>query len=153
LKKTDGVTKAMKELVPLLLDKLSRRLDAGIFAAVLGAHSISQSYFNKDFTDLYDFCRALQSFCPDRSIRSGCQSVQDAIKVMCKKRGSAGSDVSNSYGISIFFPWGEWDKQEIIARYRDLDFIKETKWNTFLLTYRKLAHQFEARMGDFKAPK
>jgi hypothetical protein len=77
----------------------------------------------------------------------------DAIKAMCIKRGSIGRDVANSYGASIFFPWGEWSEQDVIARYRDLEFIKETKWNVFLRTYRNLIRQFEEGGGAFIAGK
>ena len=153
LKKSDLVCRSMQKLVNLLLLKLGRRLDTGTFAAVVAAHSVSQSYFNKDFTDLYDFCRALKSFCSDAAIRSACEAVMDSIKTFCKKRANAGIDVANSYGVSIFFPWGEWDEQDVLARYKGLEFLKETKWNVFLRTYRKLIHHFEAGTGVFKTAK
>jgi hypothetical protein len=143
----------MRKLVDRLLSKLDQRLDPAIFSATLAAHAVSQSYFNKDFTDLYDFCRALQGFSSDASIRNCCKAVMDAIKAMCIKRGSIGRDVANSNGVSIFFPWGEWNEQDVIARYRDLEFIKETKWNVFLRTYRNLMRQFEERSGAFKSGK
>ncbi len=151
LEKSGGVTKAMRELVRLLQAELGPALNIDVFAAVLGAHAIGQSYFNRDFTDLYDFCRALWNFCSNRSIKKACEKVMDAIYDMCNDPGYFGNDVSNSFGVSIFFPWSEWGKEDVIARYKQLDFISETKWDEFLKTYRKLACQFEERTGAFKA--
>ena len=159
LKKSPVVARKMQKLVSSLSKKLSPRLDPHILGDIFSAHAVSQSYFNKDFTDLYDFCRALQSFCSHQSIKIDCQAVMDAISGaqgkpgMCIKPGHVGSDVKNSYGASIFFPWSdgsEWGLQEVIARYKELDFTNKTKWNTFLRTYRSLAHQFQSRTGHFK---
>jgi hypothetical protein len=151
LKKSALVSEAMRKLVNLLLGKLNQRPDPAVFSATLAAHAVSQSYFNRDFTDLGDFCRALKCFSSDKSVRDACQSVMAAIDAMCIKRSSAGKDVANSYGISIFFPWGEWSETDIIERYKGLEFIKDTKWNLFLQTYRKLTHQFETGTGAFRS--
>jgi hypothetical protein len=164
LKRSDRVTQKMRTLVHFLSNKLSPKFDAPTLAAILSAHAISQSYFNKDYTDLYDFCRALQSFSSNQSIKTRCQAVMDAIsdpkrqgsaRAMCIEGGHVGSDVRNSFGVSIFFPWGEqsaWGAPEVIARYNQLDFSKKTGWATFLRRYRGLGHQFQARTGAFKTP-
>jgi hypothetical protein len=154
LDKSDRVAKAMHELVDQLLGKPRHcpMEDKEIFAAVLSAHAISQSYFNRDFTDLYDFCRALRSFCSAGTIADCCKKVMDGILAMCDAD-NHGIDVENSYGVSIFFPWGEWDKPDVIARYKKLEFTKATGWDNFLRTYRKLAHQFEKGSGPFKDSK
>jgi hypothetical protein len=150
LKRTNKVTEAMESLVHELLNKLTLDdVGVSIFAAVLGAHAVSQSYFNKDFTDLHDFCRALHSFCSDSEIKKCCESVMGAIKEMCPSPGNFGNDVKNSHGVSIFFPWSDWGKEEVIERYKELDFINRTNWDIFLAAYRKLVDAFEA--GSIKS--
>ncbi len=139
---TKNVTNRMRDLVDLLLGAGKPHFRASIFPAVLAAHAVSQSYFNRDFTDLYDFCRALRRFCSDESIKRACRAVMTAIRAMCRKPGRFGNDVKNSNGVSIFFPWGEWKEQDVIARYKQLEFIKDTRWDIFLRTYRNLIRDF-----------
>jgi hypothetical protein len=151
LQKSPSVTAAMKELVDKLTEEMHKP-SYDVFAAILGAHAISQSYFNKDFTDLFDFCRALWSFCPRLLIQAACEGVMKAIRSMCEDPGRFGDDVRNSNGVSIFFPWsdcGEWGEKEVTARYKDLDFTAETGWDKFLEEYRNLAHDLETGKGHF----
>ena len=126
-----------------------------VFGAILGAHAVSQSYFNKDYTDLYDFCRALLFFCPLKDIRTACVDVMHAISAMRTKVGHVGDAVQNSNGVSIFFPWSEWGEDDVIARYEKLTFIdwRTTGWKKFLKRYRKLAHDFEDKKGPFSEEK
>jgi hypothetical protein len=149
LAESQKVTEAMKALVEALKEKLNP-LDHTVFSAILGAHAVSQSYFNRDFTDLFDFCRALHKFCPDSDIKRACQSVMDAIKTMCPDPNHCGEEVRNSYGVSIFFPWAEWGDDDLIAKYKDLHFLAETDWDGFLKAYRALVNDFETKKGVFK---
>jgi len=153
LAKSRDVTSEMGRLVQLLRAEMSSSSGkASLFSAVLAAHAVSQSYFNKDFTDLHDFCRGLRSFCVIGTIRDQCSAVMRAIKSMCRNPRCIGDDVRNSHGVSIFFPWsdcGGWGDKDVIARYKDLEFIKATQWNVFLEQYRALAHEFELEQGHF----
>ena len=137
------VTEEMKSLVRLLRAKLEGKVNRNVLGAILAAHSIGQSYFNKDFTDLHDFCRALESFCSDRKIRDACRKVRQAIEAMCYKRESVGDDVRNSIGISIYFPWGDWEENDARYREKDFMFLADTEWNKFLSKYRALVNAFE----------
>jgi len=90
------------------------------FGAILSAHAVSQSYFNKDFTDLHDFCRALKGFYPSEEIRERCGRVMSAIKDMCPAPQSVGDIVKNSKGVSIYFPWDDWEETD--SRYNEANF-------------------------------
>jgi hypothetical protein len=83
-------------------------------------------------------------------INSACKSVINAIKEMCPDPKHCGDEVKNSYGVSIFFPWNEWGEDDLIVKYRDLEFLKDTGWNELLQTYRALVNDFETKKGVFK---
>jgi hypothetical protein len=134
------VVAEMAQLVELLTAKLE---EPQVLSALLAAHSVSQSYFNQDFTDLHDFCRWLQKFSSDSKISNACGNVMNAIKKMCPDPGKHGDESKNSNGVSIFFPWGEWGNQDVLRKYVGLKFLKETAWNTLLENYRAKVHKLE----------
>ncbi len=72
-----------------------------------------------------------------------------SIEEICIEKGHAGEDVRNSNGVSIFFPWSEWDENDVVARYDKMIFIEKTNWKSFLLEYRKLACEFEKNKSTF----
>ena len=134
-----------------------------LFSKILAAHAASQSYFNWDFTDLYDFCRALREYClKDKNIADNCKKVMVAIEGekdgqenvsspgMCLLNRNVGERVRNSQGVSIYFPWGEWEDAAMLDRYKDLTFLEISKWHKFLKEYRELAAKFENKDDIFK---
>ena len=150
VKESNKVVDAMVPLVKLLRQKL-QYLDRATFAAVLAAHAASQSYFNRDFTDLSDFCRTLSNSSSDTEIQTLCHGVMKAIEKSCPCSKHVGDDVKNSKGLSVFFPWGEWGDLKVLEKYRHgmLEFTKETHWESFLETYRGLVYQLEEKSGHF----
>jgi len=90
-----------------------------------------------------------------------CNAVMEAIETkrdkndtvtkegMCLRSKHVGEKVRNSNGVSIYFPWGEWENQAIFERYKDLKFLETSKWDKFLKEYRKLAADFENKEGIF----
>jgi hypothetical protein len=140
-----SVVDAMKLLVSTLIDQIN---NAQVFSAILAAHSVSQSYYNMDFTDLQDFCRALATFCPEESIINSCTRVMGAINLMCPEKLSSnvGRDVERSHGVSIFFPWGDWDERDAFLKYQDLTFVYATHWHKFLDRYRAMVGTFAGQL-------
>jgi hypothetical protein len=122
------------------LRDLTRALKAGLHdkrgkELILLAHWKSQSYFQENYTDLYDFCRCLKEECQDdikvkrageetgiqRSIRNACRKVMVVLRPSWKKGTSVkkpdpfdalvvysdhfGPTYQYSHGLSIYFPW------------------------------------------------
>ena len=133
-----------------LVENLQNSLEFGeknhnhqMLSDILAAHSVCQSYFNSDYVDLSDFCRALSSFSSDPDLRENCNKVERAIQKMCLYRKQTGEAALNSNGVSIFFPWGDWDDTEVIRRYKDLSFLTDTGWHIFLIRYRRLVSRVQ----------
>ncbi len=166
LRHCNSVANKMRTLVEKLIENLNEGVPPekikALFSNILAAHAVSQSYFNWDFTDLYDFCRALRDFSLNLpGIPDMCKDVMDAIETkrgnqgeiisegMCLISKHEGDRVENSNGVSIFFPWDNWDDNEIVKRYKDLEFLNKSKWSNFLERYLKLAAEFEKKEGIF----
>ncbi|MBO0799184.1 MAG: hypothetical protein J2P31_10230 [Blastocatellia bacterium] len=142
---------ALKELAADLTKKLS---DHNLCAAVLGARATAQSFYLKDYVDLYDFCFKLEKLCLDEGIKSGCVSVMNAVRRSEKEEsegrtisddlgsnngfvseyGFVGHRLRGSHGTSIYFPIVEPS-----TRYAGLPFARDAEWYAFL---HKLARQF-----------
>jgi len=90
------------------------------------------------------FLPRLGSFSSTKKIREDCQLVMDAIKTMCSGPGHFGNDVRNSHGVSIF-SLERMGEEDVIVRYKELEFLKATGWNDFLKRYRVLADDFEKK--------
>jgi len=117
------------------------------------AHLEAQSYFDENYTDLYDFCLCLQRKCvsPDpiqTAMRETCKAVRDTLT---EKDGNVivqadffGPVLQYSHGLSIFFPWAEPMEAAMLGRYGDYQFTKALKgdskdqdhsWLSFLVEY------------------
>jgi cysteine peptidase C11 family protein len=130
--------------------------DLTIQNAVLLAHWEAQSYFDENFTDLYDFCfRLVQRYDPAQAksptTRAALKKIIDACDPVMNvlKRGALGDDFGPivrcvfcgpdyqySHGLSVFFPWAEpigsnmWDEQ-----YEHYELNQRTGWRSFLKIY------------------
>jgi cysteine peptidase C11 family protein len=129
--------------------------DLCIREAILLAHWEAQSYFDENFTDLYDFCfrmAAKKEIARPKSttrkeledIVKACEAVMDVLKRGSKRNDFGpivrcvfcGPAYQYSHGLSVFFPWAEpigsnmWDKQ-----YEYYILNKRTGWKNFLETY------------------
>ncbi len=136
------------------LDLGKKAGDPSIRDAVLLAHWEAQSYYDENFTDLYDFCFRLtrQNIKPRqpktraafKEIINACDAVMNVLKrgvnghdfgpiVRCAFCGPA---YQYSHGLSVFFPWAEpigsnmWNEQ-----YENYELSQRTGWRNFLKTY------------------
>ena len=121
---------------------------------ILLAHLQSQSYWQENYTDLYDFCFCLRRYCaqfgratgnlrPYEKIYRACDRVIDALAEQSSERPDnpvcraefAGPDAQYSHGLSVYFPWSRPTADKTILRdYRNYRFAS-TGWLNFLDQY------------------
>ncbi|PYS51743.1 MAG: hypothetical protein DMF68_03315 [Acidobacteria bacterium] len=122
---------------------------------ILLAHLKSQSYWEENYTDLYDFCHCLSEMYDkevekDNPVRLACDEVinrldarqrSDAFDALIVFSDHFGPTYQYSHGLSIYFPWSEPiadGTQDIMRNYRSYAFTKELKsnsWDKFLKDY------------------
>ena len=157
--------KRMKEPI----EELSRALQRGIMDPVAKdsirlAHLESQSYWQENYTDIYDFCSCLSERCwrkngIEDTIRKACKEVMSAINApkvtnngKASSNGFKSTDLSQklvvysdfygpayqfSNGLSIYFPWRS-PANQVIETYRGYKFTQElgsSSWLNFLQKY------------------
>jgi|GEM_PF-465730 len=132
--------------------------------AMLLAHWEAQSFYEENYTDLYDFCFRLKDKLKNpvqdsetggilNEIRGACDQIMEVLK-----RGDHNDDYGPivrsefcgptyqySHGLSVFFPWSEpvanpmWDHQyghyKLNRKEDSNEEEKEICWKTFLETY------------------
>jgi Clostripain family len=132
----------------VLANELRNRLSEDeVRLAVLGSRATAQTFYVKDYVDLYDFCSKLEKLCPDEKVKSGCAKLMNVIRLSKteddeKGNPSQGHETKNNFvseygfighrmrgsnGVSIYFP--------IVApspKYADLPFAKDSEWYGFL---------------------
>lgn len=133
-----------EELIKALADRLARE-------RILLAHLEAQSFWQENYTDLYDFCFCLKRRCEGvepasektratlEAMRKACDAVTRVLKSGDNKlivsSGFTGPAYQYSHGLSVFFPWSKpanrrfWPKE-----YRGYKF-DETSWRKFLDQY------------------
>jgi hypothetical protein len=86
---------------------------------ILLAHWESQSYWQEEYTDLYDFCRCLRKRCDEEDelqglIKEACDEVIQALTPkerlsdsLVIRSDNFGSEYQYSHGLSVYFPWCE----------------------------------------------
>ena len=105
--------------------------------AVMRARRAVRSYETKDYIDLVHFCQLLRKFSASAGLQAACAGVEaTATKNFVLASGFKGASVSNSNGVSIYFP-----EETISPLYAKLDFAKNNKWNEFLAAYLKSVKQ------------
>jgi Clostripain family len=152
--KFEPLTKAMKTLVSELNKGLNMK-DVMAKQLIQLAHLESQSYFDENYTDLYDFCFCLSETCNTKlpRLRDACDEVMKVLepsdskdmderfkKIVIHSR-HFGSHYQYSHGLSIYFPWskplGDTAKS-VLKKYEDYAFNEEFKsesWLSFLNLY------------------
>lgn len=142
----------LKKVLSDLADTLTKNIgQTSVLKAVLAARALAQSFYLKEFIDLYDFCEQLKTMSnleklksPDaavmETISKQCQAVMDAIyiddrdnkqKTFVYAYGHCGYPVKNAKGVSIYFPIDRHPN----AEYEKLEFIKQESrmgWGDFL---------------------
>lgn len=151
LRKASDITKPLQDLTSVLIYGLR---DPMVRDSIVLAHWRAQSYWQENYTDLYDFCFCLsRSFNPPQpngdinDIRNRIyQACVGVMKVLLKEDNtehnrfivraeSAGPKYQYSHGMSVYFPWSEPVSDiPIMQQYRLYKF-EETSWRTFLYRY------------------
>lgn len=141
------------------LSMLSAALKAGLSdkraqELILLAHWESQSYWQENYTDIYDFCFCLLGRCLKdpgagkgvlKDIQEACDHVMGALQRgvegdddnLIIRSGFAGPTYQYSHGLSLFFPWSEPVNGFFSKEYRTYNINVETGWDEFLNTYFK----------------
>jgi hypothetical protein len=123
---------------------------------ILLAHWDAQSFWQENYTDLYDFCHRLRSRCALASKALAEPSAGlDAIVEACGKvinvleKGAAGDDEGSlvmrsefvgggyqyAHGVSVYFPWAKPADRFFDRTYVKYEFAKNTGWAAFLDEY------------------
>ena len=154
LSRSDALATAVGELAEKLkANIMNKRNSPAISAAILASRAMAQSFYIKDYVDLYDFCSYLSQLCEHKLIKQRCE---DLMKVIRRKEpnnvgsqltldseleeepfvlayGLFGHRLRGSNGISIYFPCFN-----LSQKYAKLTFAQETKWHEFLSELEKL---------------
>ena len=121
--------------VAAAVDTLAIDLTSNIttyFYDILDARDQVEEYMDADFIDLYHFAQLIQSEIPDPVIQTDAQNVMNAVLAAVINEGHGAAN-ANSYGISIYFPYGLYD---YLSRYEtETNFAVNTQWDEFLTTY------------------
>jgi hypothetical protein len=140
-KPNEGVTQSALDLsastrLEGAIDKLSASLlkelpGEATQIAVMRARRAARDYETRDYVDLVHFCQLLRKYSASAAVQGACSGVEDAAaRTFVLASGFKGASVTNSNGVSIYFP-----EETISPLYAKLDFAKNNKWNEFLRAY------------------
>ncbi len=142
LNRSQSLVSSLKGLAMELRNRLS---EDEVRVAILGSRATAQTFYVKDYVDLYDFCAKLEKLCPDEKVKSGCAKIMNVIRRSKQEDGEKGSPsqghennfvseygfighrMRGSNGVSIYFPIVEPS-----SKYADLPFAKDSEWYGFL---------------------
>jgi hypothetical protein len=92
------------------------------------ASASSQHYGDYDFIDLYDFCNKILIYSNNANVKNIALSIQQSLNFAVIHSGYNGFIVSDSRGLSIYFPYYYYDNY-----YNYTNFAQDTSWNEMLL--------------------
>jgi hypothetical protein len=106
------IKKTLQTLVSRLKEGLQDDQDLRVRELILLAHWEAQSYWQEDYTDLFDYCQCLSRRCDEkddrqRLIKEACEGVIEKIKAIVIHSEHTGSQYQYSHGLSVYFPWTE----------------------------------------------
>jgi hypothetical protein len=141
---TDKLTEALTMLSGELKTRLSQ--EPVVRFAVMRARIAAQTFYLKEFVDLYDFCSQLSSIIEDEKIEKACDAVKAALHdqkaedadqhsegTLVRAQGFYGYQMNGAKGASIYFPWNWVERKD----YCQLPLVKETGWDRFLEEFSK----------------
>jgi len=160
----NGLNAPLKDLIRVLKKGLdtTRGLEA-----ILLAHLKSQSFWQENYTDLYDFCLCLERQADKcdpvgTSMVQACRAVRDKLEESNSHGFIIQSDFFGplyqySHGVSVYFPWSRpvqdnppIEADDILLRYKNYQFttaLGDDSWLSFLETYfnktRRLSRETE----------
>ncbi len=119
----DTLTSQLSNLASAIMDD-SLTLKSNYILA-----SNSSQYYDgdSDFIDLYDFCNQLVTYSNSLEVKNIALNIQQTLNYAVIKSGYSGESVSRSKGLSIYFPYIDYD-----SYYDDTNFSQDTKWDEML---------------------
>lgn len=159
LNKIGDLREPISNLVESLIQGLrfSRTKNPLIRELMVLAHWEAQSFFQDQYTDLYDYCFRLRDKCEFELARmqsSRTQEVLENIRDACEavmrvlKRGTdtddngvivrsefSGPHYQYTHGLSVFFPWSEPVNNPMWKKLYKRFAFRETGWHNFLKVY------------------
>jgi hypothetical protein len=134
LEKIEEVVKALDAFSKELITGLDGAEKDDLLKAIGSSWEQSPRFFWDSYVDLYRFAKLLRDRFSGERIRKAADDLLFTLKPGSKKavvyQRHLGSDVRNTYGMSIYFPLSD-----INPKYRDLDFYKDCAWGEFLEKY------------------
>jgi len=95
----------------------------------MNAAYYSQYYRDPDFIDLYDFCNQLLAYSNNLEVKNIALNIQQTLNYAVIKSGYSGGSVSDSKGLSIYFPYIAYHYY-----YNYTNFSQDTFWDEMLLS-------------------
>jgi len=136
---SSNVTQSAIDLSYMAMDYLASQLSDLALAIMndsitpssqyISAAESSQYYSDIDFIDLYDFCNKVLVYSKRPEVKNIALSIQQTLNFAIINSGYNGVEVSDSKGLSIYFPWyfGYDDY------YNNTNFARDTFWDEMLL--------------------
>lgn len=129
-------TTALERLVATMLVEIK---DPETRWAAMIARSQVQSFYLRDYVDLFDYCRLLTANSKSPAVNKACQDVMDALRNentnnngspggLVIDNGTYGYPLKCSFGVSVYFPC----VGQVPPCYAELEFCKQTRWHEFL---------------------
>jgi hypothetical protein len=135
----DGITASVDNLAAALLAGLTDpRANAKVIYGVERALTKVQRYYDSDYVDLMDLAMLLWQNCSVESVKTAARGVMEtfqpgAANGLVLASQSLGDSVSQSNGVSIYFPLNG----PISPAYPGLEMSQAIRWCDFLQTYLK----------------
>lgn len=132
----NNFTSAVSRLVDALVNEIN---DPETRWATMLARSQVQSFYLRDYVDIYDYCRLLALNCKSASVTQACGDVMNALhnsnsngngklSGLVVDHGTYGYPLKCSFGVSVYFPAAG----NVPSCYRELEFCTKTRWHEFL---------------------
>jgi hypothetical protein len=131
--KVDSLTEPLKELSLALRSGLKYQRTT---ERILLAHWKAQSFWQENYTDLFDFCDCLAEQCQEESepqiaLRNACAQVLQVLKTdsegpfdrLVAYSDYFGPEYQYAHGLSIYFPWAS-PAESVLKKYRHYAFTR-----------------------------
>lgn len=138
-----ALTKFTCALQCFVMTMLMELKDPEVRWAAMVARSQVQSFFMKDYVDLFDYCRLLSANCKSAMVVKACEDVMNALRPansnnngstthgLVVDNGTYGYTLKSSFGVSVYFPC----TGQIPGCYPKLEFCQKTRWHEFLAAF------------------
>jgi hypothetical protein len=118
----DTLAGQLSNLASAIISDSVTPLDKYIYAA-----NSSQRYNDFDFTDLYDLCGKILIYSNNANVKNIALSIQQSLNFAVIHSGYNGFIVSDSRGLSIYFPYYHYDNY-----YDHTNYAQDTRWDEML---------------------